>query len=79
MRDREHNYGDPSAFPVRQETSLPIKSLDSQSSTTTEQRKKKLYEKQYAWTDEQQFICKVFVRRPCDILPTWFDIRTPFV
>ena len=53
--------GEPSASPVPQETPSPVESLDSESSATTEQRKRsKVDEKQYAWTDEHQSVLADF-------------------
>jgi len=51
-KGKSRTYGELSASPVRQET--------SESSATTEQRKRKLDEKQYAWTDEHQSILAEF-------------------
>ena len=59
-KGKSRTSGEPSASPVPQETPPPVESLDSESSATTEQRKRKVDEKQYAWTNERQSILAEF-------------------
>jgi len=45
-KGKSSTSGEPSASPVPQETPPPVEYLDSESSATTEQRKRKVDEKQ---------------------------------